>query len=386
MFRLGSTPSPPVNPPRGDSLTDDTTTQDDPSELEEIESEELDLEASLSTYEILTYPADYTLQVLFDKYQKGQVTVPRFQRKFVWSQVQASKLIESFLLGLPVPAIFLYSEPTTNELLVVDGQQRLKTVAYFFEGLFGEEFKGARSVFRLTGLDEKSPYLGSTYADLENKNPAAFNKLNDSVLRAFVIKQLDPRDDTSIYHVFERLNTGGTLLHPQEIRNAIHQGPFNDLLIASNERPSWRQIFGRPMPEKRQRDVELMLRFFALVKDSGVYEKPMKDFLNNFMRRNQHADDAQLLELTQLFDRTADRVRGDLGEKPFHIRAGLNAAVFDSVFVAVGKHVDDDAPDLAERYAKLIADSEYLTWVSSNTTDKETVANRLERAEQVLFG
>lgn len=370
------------------SLTDADTENDryDSEDLEKIESEELDHEASLTTYEILTYPADYTLQVLVDKYQKGQVTVPRFQRKFVWSQVQASKLIESFLLGLPVPAIFLYSEPTTNQLLVVDGQQRLKTVAYFFEGYFGEEFKGSRSIFRLSGLNEASPYLGATYSDLENKNQAAFNKLNDSVLRAFVIKQLDPRDDTSIYHVFERLNTGGTLLHPQEIRNAIHQGSFNDLLIRCNERESWRQIFGKPNPEKRQRDVELMLRFFALVGDAARYEKPMKDFLNNFMRHNQNPPEGQLEELEQLFDATADRVRQELGEKPFHIRAGLNAAVFDSVFVAVGNHLDDTDADLATRYAQLIADREYLSWVSSNTTDKETVANRLGRAEQTLFG
>jgi hypothetical protein len=355
--------------------------------LEDVESEQIDEEASLRAYEILTYPADYTLEVLVEKYRKEQVLVPRFQRKYVWSQAQASKLIESFLLGLPVPAIFLYSEPETNNLLVVDGQQRLKTVSYFFEGYFGDEFKGARSVFRLSGLDESSPYNGLTYADLANRNEPAFNKLNDSVLRAFVIKQLDPADDTSIYHVFERLNTGGTLLLPQEIRNAIHHGPFNDLLIELNTNAAWRSVFGRNAPEKRQRDVELILRFFALMYAQAEYEKPMKDFLNKFMKNHQAADEAERTAYASLFQRTSERVVGELGERPFHIRAGLNAAVFDAVYVAVGRHIEEVAPgDLRARFDALIADGEFLEWVSTATTDKDTVISRLQRAEAVLFG
>jgi hypothetical protein len=354
--------------------------------LEDIESEESDVEASLRTYEILTYPADYTLEVLVDKFKKGQVKVPRFQRKYVWSQVQASKLIESFLLGLPVPAIFLYSDPATNDLLVVDGQQRLKTIAYFFEGYFGEEFKGSRSVFRLTGLDEHSPYGGLTYEQLEASNQPIFNKLNDSVLRAFVIKQLDPGDDTSIYHVFERLNTGGTLLLPQEIRNCIHYGPFNDLLIELNELPEWRSIFGKTTPEKRQRDVELILRFFALLGNADGYEKPMKDFLNKYMKQHQHATTEAAEELARVFRTVISRIHSSLGERPFHIRAGLNAAVFDAVSVAFGRHIEEDVPpDIAGRYASLIADNEFLDWVSKATTDKETVSNRLDRADVSLF-
>lgn len=355
--------------------------------LESVESEQVDVEASLRSYEILTYPADYTLEVLVDKYRKGQITVPKFQRKYVWSQVQASKLIESFILGLPVPAIFLYSEPSTNNLLVVDGQQRLKTVAYFFEGYFEEEVRGARSIFRLTGLDDHSPYGGITYGELENANQPVLNKLNDSVLRAFVIKQLDPADDTSIYHVFERLNTGGTLLLPQEIRNCIHQGPFNGLLIELNDQPAWRGIFGRATSEKRQRDVELILRFLALLVGGANYEKPMKDFLNKFMKRHQHSDGAQLGEFARLFNGTVERVSESLGEKPFHIRAGLNAAVYDAVFVAVGSHLAELLPpDFSERYRTLVSDPDFLSWVSSGTTDNDTVSSRLRRADELLFG
>lgn len=357
------------------------------SELEVIESELADHEASLRTFEILTYPADYTLEVLVDKWRKNQITIPRFQRRFVWTQVQSSKLVESFLLGLPVPAIFLYSDPDTNKLLVVDGQQRLKTIAYFFEGFFGAEEKGKRAVFRLSGLEEHSPYLGKTYEDLELTEPAAFTKLNDAVLRAFVIKQLDPEDDTSIYHVFERLNTGGTLLHPQEIRNCIHQGALNDLLISLNDLPSWRAVYGRPRPDKRQRDVELILRFLGLLHGAEDYEKPMKDFLNRFMRANRHPSTSELEEFRTIFANTTAAVLECLGERPFHVRAGLNAAVYDSVYVAFAGHLSEADKDghLKARYRQLLRSPKYLELVGSATTDKDVVRRRLAIAEDVLF-
>ena len=262
------------------------TYEEEPSQIEQISSEIDDHEATLPSYEILTYPADFTLEVLVDKWNKGDITLPKFQRHFVWNQNQASKLIDSFLRGLPVPSIFLFQNLADHKLLVVDGQQRLRTIAYFFEGYFGEERAGKRSTFALTGLEKNSPFSGLTYESLRDQDPVTFAKLNDSVLRSFVIRQLHPDDDTSIYHVFERLNTGGTLLTPQEIRNCIHHGPFNDLLIDLNRLNAWRQIYGINSPNRRQRDVELILRFLALYYSGDSYEKPMKDFLNKFMARH----------------------------------------------------------------------------------------------------
>src|SRR5712692_2486466 len=135
-------------------------------EFERITSEEEDYESAPPTYEINTYPADFTLEVLHQKWNAGDIEIPRFQRQFVWKQIQASKLMESFLIGLPVPAVFLYTERTTQRFLVIDGQQRLRSVFHFFEGLFGEEKKGKREVFQLRGLSEKSKYFGKTFQDL----------------------------------------------------------------------------------------------------------------------------------------------------------------------------------------------------------------------------
>ena len=356
------------------------------SGLEQIISEEEDLDSSPANYDIVTYPADFTIEGLVQKYQRGQLKIPGFQRKFVWKLPQASKLIESFLLGLPVPAIFLYTDPQDNSFLVIDGQQRLMSIVYFFEGYFGPEEQGKRTVFALKGLHEESSYLSKTYADLEQTDEATLNKLNDSVLRAFVVKQLKPEDNTSIYHIFERLNTGGTQLVSQEIRNCIYHGPFNDLLGELNENPDWRSIFGGKQEDKRQRDIELILRFIALSYDSENYEKPMKDFLSQFLNKHRSSSKEELKKYSSTFKRTVKLIKAHLGDKPFHIRAGLNVAVFDSVSVAFSKHLAAIPNDVSEKYDKLTKDEDFLESVSSATTDKEVVSKRLSTAHEQLFG
>jgi hypothetical protein len=355
------------------------------SGLEVVESEVLDEQASLPTFEILTYPADYTLEVLVDKWRKKQLVIPNFQRRFVWTQVQSSKLIESFILGLPVPPIFLYSEPETGGLLVVDGQQRLRTIVNYYDGYFGEEVKGSRAVFRLVGLDSRSPYLGKTYEDLGITDPAVRLRLDDSVLRAFVVKQLNPADNTSIYHIFERLNTGGTFLNPQEVRNCVRHGALNDALKDFNSYPDWRNVFGKQLPDKRLRDVELILRFLALHYNSESYTKPMKDFLNRFMDLNRNPGQGKLAEFRNIFESTSTAVYETLGSRPFHVRQGLNAAVFDSVFTAYAASDGRASSDVQARYQELLRIPEYIATIGSGTTDEEIVRTRLRLARDTLF-
>jgi hypothetical protein len=363
-------------------------------EIAQIPSEEEDQESSPPSFEVVTYPADFTLEVLVTKLKGSppEIQIPGFQRRFVWTQAQASKLIESFLLGLPVPPIFVFTD-ARNIQMVVDGQQRLKSIGYFFEGFFGPEEKGRRPVFRLTGLNEKSPYHNLTYRDLQTKQDSAARKLKDSVLRAFVIKQLNPSDNTCVYHVFERLNTGGTLLKGQEIRNCVYSGRLNDLLVDLNSGRAWRQIYGKKETDKRQRDVELVLRFFALARNSSSYKKPMKDFLSDFMKTNQSPEpmpeDAAKKRLTKFrtdFETTTELILKSLGPKPFHLTAGLNAAVFDSVSVAFARRAHQIPMDIKARYERLKKDPAFQKDVSRSTTDVEAVSNRLKLAEKFLFG
>nr|VFK58640.1 MAG: Protein of unknown function DUF262 [Candidatus Kentron sp. UNK]VFK68502.1 MAG: Protein of unknown function DUF262 [Candidatus Kentron sp. UNK] len=351
-------------------------------EFEPIISEDEDYESAPPDYEINTYPADFTLEVLHQKWKAGDILIPDFQRRFVWKQVQASKLIESFLVGLPVPAVFLYRERKSQKSLVIDGQQRLKSIFFFFEGYFGSEVRGARRVFSLTGLSPKSAFSGKKFEDLPEEDK---RRLKDSVLRSFIVQQLDPNDDTSMYHIFERLNTGGTLLTNQEIRNCVFHGDFIRFLEEINENSAWKSILGKSVPDTRRKDIELIVRFLAM-RDIDAYKRPMKDFLSRFMKKNRNASKEVLEGNRRIFTQTCQKVVGSLGEKPFHIRSGLNAAVFDAVMVAFSKHLDAIPEDIGDRYLHLKDNKEFDRYTRNWTTDVETVKERFRLAETELFG
>jgi hypothetical protein len=320
--------------------------------------------------------------VLHLKWKSSEILIPDFQRGFVWKQVQASKLIESFLVGLPVPAVFFYNERSSQKFFVIDGQQRLRSIFYFFEGYFGQEIDETRRVFRLTGLSPESPFMGKTFDELREEDQ---RRLRNAVLRAFIVQQLAPADDTSMYHIFERLNTGGTLLTNQEIRNCVYHGTFNTFINEANTYPAWRRILGKDTPDTRRKDMELLVRFFAM-RDISAYQKPMKDFLSRFMRKNRDASPTAIKASREVFEQTCDAVVTSLGERPFHVRAGLNAAVFDGVMTAFSKHLGAIPGDIATRYKRLIADSDFQKRTHDTTTDVDTVRERLRQAERTLFG
>ena len=351
-------------------------------ELEEITSEEIDTESSPPNYQISTYPADYTLEVLHQKWLNGEIQIPEFQRKFIWTQTQSSKLIESFLMDLPVPAIFLYTERNSQNYLVIDGQQRLRTVFDYFKGRFDSEKEGRRPIFKLRGLSEKSKFFGKSFDTLSDYDKKRFK---NSVLRAFIVKQMDPEDNTSMYHIFERLNTGGTRLVNQEIRNCVYHGEFSRFLDDANTLDRWRAILGKPMADPRKRDIELILRFFAL-RDFKDYRSPMKDYLSKFMHRNRDPGKKELAAFQQVFDETCGSVVESLGERPFHVRAGLNAAVFDSVMVAYSNRLPTIPPDAKERFQRLLEDEDFDSCTKNNTTSDNIVKQRFSKALHHLFG
>ena len=344
-------------------------------ETEEPEQEEQDV----ITYQISYYPADITLKGYLDKWNSGQLLIPPFQRSYVWDQVKASKLIESFLLGLPVPGVFLYKERETNKLQVIDGQQRILSAIRFFKNEFEEK------IFRLKKVHPR--WDGKTYQELSE--PDRY-QLDDTVLRATVVQQLDPEDDSSIYHIFERLNTGGINLNPMEIRKCVYHGEFFKLLEELNEAEAWRKIIGQQRPDKRLRDVELILRILALMDSWENYEKPMKGFLNVFMagkKKLAAADAVAFLDRCKdSFKTICDLVLAELGEKPFHLRGRLNYAVMDSTMVIARVAAANNVMDFKERFDSLLADAAYLESVTKNTSDEKTLTTRFQRAKQFLVG
>ncbi len=334
-------------------------------------------------YDITTYPSDFTLTVIRDKWEAGDITIPDFQREFVWNIKQSSLLIDSFLLGLPVPPVFFYID-SENKNLVIDGQQRILSIVYFFDGYFGSEnLRGKRKVFRLYGLDEKSPFHKKTYKELANTDQ---RKLNDAVLRAINVRQLSPEGErTSIYHIFERLNTGGTPLKPQEIRNCVFRGNIVSVLRKLNEDKNWRKILGKTDYDKHQKDVELVLRLFALSRPSCKYEKPMKKFLNEAMGQNREATSSDMERFKNMFGETAEIIVAKLGKKPFNVRGPLNTSVLDSVFCTILSNIKHVPTDLKERFENLLDDYNFDDSTRTATTDNKMMNFRFDKAKDYLI-
>ena len=330
-------------------------------------------EQDVITYQINYYPVDFTLKGYLDKWQSKQLYVPSFQRNYVWDQVQASKLIESFLLGLPVPGVFLYKERMSNRMQIIDGQQRILSAIRFFKNEFEDK------AFRLKGVQPK--WEGKRYEDLEE---AERFQLDDAVLRATVVQQIDPNDDASIYHIFERLNTGGMKLTPMEIRKCVYLSDFYHLLEELNALPEWREIIGQAKIDKRLRDVEFILRILALAENVHEYEKPMKKFLNSYMSIKRKLSPEKLSEIRETFTEVCHYVLAHLGPKSFHLRGRLNYAVMDSTMGIAFLAVQRNISDFKKRYDALVEDKEYYETVTLNTSDEKFVKRRFELAEQYL--
>lgn len=349
----------------------------------EVEDETEDLEASI-TYDIASYPSDLTLSVVKEMWDRGDIEIPDYQRNFVWQIRQSSLLIESFLLGLPVPQVFFYIDDE-NKSQVIDGQQRLMSVVFYLDGYFGSEsIHGKKQVFRLQGLDDSSPFAKKRFVDLDETHQ---RKLRSAVLRAINIRQLNPKGEaTSVYHIFERLNTGGTPLKPQEIRNCVFRGDLIRVLRSLNKNSHWRQIVGRSTFDRHQKDVELILRIFALAAYFDEYDKPMKEFLNRTMQRDRTGSSPKVTQFKRDFPQAAELIVNSFGKKPFHIRGPLNASALDAVFATILMNMDAIPSDLTERYASLRKDREFGTTTAYSTSDRAVVLRRFEVVRTHLFG
>lgn len=340
-------------------------------------------------YAITAYGSDPPVDGIVKRMKEGDIVVPmfslgasdtdvpvRFQREYVWKKQQADRFIESLLLGLPVPGIFLVKEDTGRHL-VLDGHQRLKTLLSYYNN----EWEGAP--FALETVQDR--FRGKTYKDLE---PTDRRRLDDSIIHATIIRQDQPSEDlSSIYLIFERLNSGGTSLQPQEIRVALYHGPFVELLSALNGTRSWRTLFGRK--SRRLKDIELILRFFALLESSKKYSRPMKGFLSAYMAHRRQLDAVQQDEYKDLFRRTTDSILTAIGKKAFKPKASLNAALVDAVMVGVARRIKTrgdiaNGQSLKSAYAKLLRDKAFQASIARATADEENVKNRLDSATAVF--
>lgn len=357
------------------------STQKENQDLEVFEGKEEEDEAFVA-YDIATYPSDLTLSGISDMWNAGDLEIPKFQRHFVWTIKQSSMLIESFLMGLPVPQAFIYVDDE-NKNLVIDGQQRISSVIFFFEGFFGSEnLQGRRQVFRLTGLNERSPYYKKRFEDLSDSDQ---RKLKNATFRFMNVRQLNPKENqTAIYHIFERLNTGGTPLKPQEIRNCVFRGDLVEVLGELNLNSDWRLILGKKALDKHQKDVELILRVLALFQDWTSYEKPMKEYLNKAMGADRSGSSKKVKAFRSQFEDVCKFVVQNLGEKPFHVRGPLNSSVLDSVLCVLLGMGSRRPAKFKEKFEQLLSNSEYEETTYYGTSDEKVLKRRFKIVQKTF--
>ncbi len=188
-----------------------------------------------------------------------------------------------------------------------------------------------------------------------------------------------------MYHIFERLNTGGTPLKPQEIRNCVFHGGLVDVLHDINENPVWRKVIAQEKLNKYQRDVEMVLRIFAMSENGDDYEKPMKEFLNLQMGRHKSGKTKAVTKFRDGFSNAINLVATKLPEKPFHVRGPINLAAMDSILSVMISSPSKIRDDLATGYAQLVADYEYKEAIFFNTSDNVTVEKRIRKAKEYLL-
>jgi len=352
--------------------------------------EDLDeaLEVIPFTYSITAYGADYPVDAVVKRIESKDIIVPTFswepetgtkvvgfQREYVWPRPKADRFIESLLLGLPVPGIFLVKE-STGRFLVLDGHQRLYTLRAFHEGVInGVEYK-------LGDVQER--FVGKRYKDLDVEDR---RRLDDSIIHATVIRQDEPTEDqSSIYVIFERLNTGGVNLQPQEIRVALYHGELVRVLRVLNENTEWRLLFGNK--SKRLKDMEMILRFLAFYYYSHKYRSPMKDFLNRYMAQNRDLTHQTEADITGTFKDTVATIVKGIGHPAFRPVRAINAAVIDSLMTGVARRLAkgpiQNPNQLKECYETLLGNKKYRDAVETGTSQEANVSTRLDEATQAF--
>ena len=378
---------------------------EDDAELEQPE------DAPIDQYDLTAAPNDFNILTIFSFIESGAVKIPGFQRNYVWDIKRASKLIESLIIGLPVPQIFLYEE-ALNKFLVIDGQQRLMSIYYFLKERFPHREKRTelRRIFdQHAGIPEgvllDDNYFSTFTLKLPQalpSQPSKFNGLSYSTLgdyqkpfelrtiRNVIVKQLSPKnDDSAIYEIFNRLNSGGINLAPQEIRMSLYHSDFYDMLYNANTRSEWRRLIGISEPDLHMKDVEILLRGFAMLMKGVDYSPSMVRFLNAFSKHAKGFTKPDVEYADSLFDSFLESC-SKLDKDAFLTSAGrFSVTIFESAFAAIC------ALAYAKRQrvfgnvqpASLVAlktDSAFLTAAERRTTSKANVSTRLARGREIV--
>ncbi|WP_333854345.1 DUF262 domain-containing protein [Leclercia sp.] len=279
---------------------------------------------------------------------------PEYQRRLRWDNKKKSQLIESFIMNIPIPPIFLY-EKSLGSFEVMDGQQRLNAIASFYEG-----------EYPLQGLKIWQALNGKTYSQLPPLIRRGLDRAKISAITLMSDNSTSAEDSIDLRaQVFDRLNTGGERLNAQELRNALYAGPFNELLIELSRTPmfckAWdipvyidnlradgtvSELLEKNVYYKRMSDVEIVLRFFAFRHIDNI-SGSVRGMLDNTLRNNRHCSDHELNEMRDSFMKSIELCKHVFGKDAFRIvtqkrksETNLSKPFFDAQMIAMFMNID----------------------------------------------
>lgn len=319
---------------------------------------------------------------------------PDYQRRHRWSLETSSRLIESLILNIPIPVVFISQDidvdeeigDTISRYTVIDGQQRLTAIYNFLN-----------NDYPLEGLEALPELDGMRYNDLP---PFLLRRLEERTVKCL---RIDSTVDGQVkFDIFERLNTGSIKLEAQELRNATARGPFNILIKELAKNKIFRQLIqineqnpGENSKVKKMEDVELVLRFFALTNERYlILKKGFKDFLTDSLNEFNLLSPEEINIAGQKFISTINFIHENAGPMPFakyrfengdyKKMSSFNAAVYDAVMVGIAECLSPAAMTnpaskaKVENYKSLFNEPDFFAAVSGSVNDAAKVSTRIK--------
>lgn len=333
--------------------------------LEDDEDDEDDDILVESKQRVIIEKADRSLDQFYKWFKEGRLIIdPEWQRNYVWKPKRAAKLIESFLIDIPVPVIYL-AKNDESKYEVIDGQQRLSSIFSFFD-----------NKFKLQGLEILTQYENKKFNQLPDE---AKYKLQDVTLRSFELSAETSKD--LLFTIFERLNTGGVALNRMEIRNCIYRGHLNNLIKKLAGNTDFLKCINQQGLSSRMKDRDLVLRFLAFYEKT--YQKCTKGlgrFLNEFYEIYQDSNDGKIKEWSKIFSSSMKAVLTVFGENAYRLRSSTggwnrryNSAVFQAISTSFATYdltqITHNADSIYEEYLDMISsDEKWRECVTSQTS------------------
>ncbi|MEL6381973.1 MAG: DUF262 domain-containing protein [Cyanobacteria bacterium J06626_18] len=379
MFESDAAPAQDYAPAQGDSQTDLV--------IEDIE-DDTPLEVSPEKRRVRTEKQDVPVETLVSWVNRGKLNLqPDFQRNFVWNSGKASRLVESLLLAIPIPVIYVSEEPNRT-YSVVDGQQRLTSICSFINGQFPSGQK-----FKLSGLQVLTDLNRKAFSDLSIELQEEI--LNFTLRLIIIEKDSDP--DVK-FEVFERLNLGAEKLNDQEVRNCVYRGNYNELLRSLVENEFLLRILQSKEPHTRMVDRQLILRFFAMWRNThSNYKGPTKRFLNTEMELHRNLSEEALAEMRVVFEQSIEMAYAVFQEKAFRRyylgnaynpngtweKSRLNVALWDTILYTFSYYNRDEISPITdhirEEFLDLITnDKKFVSYISTGTDKADRIQYRAD--------